>query len=398
MESNLTVKAPTIHRARLAWSLYINYFIHGFGLIILAQNMTSLGAAWNSPLKIVSFVISGVGIGRLLSYLINGFLADLSSRKAFVLLGMSAYLAFAIGIPFSHNIYVAYFFAILAGIANSALDAGTYTTFVELNGGNGAATILIKAFMSAGEFVLPLLIAQLTANGLWFGWSFMTMAALVVINFVLILPLSFPLPNQSPAQEGSGEKKVKPNWVTTIALVLYGYTSMAVMIWFTQWISLFAADSLHFSDGQAHFLLSLYSLGSISGVMLIFALLKRNVKETHLLISMNVIAVLALLGVLVGTSTVMVQVASFVFGLSAAGGIMQVGLTLFMRFFPHHRGMVTREYYFFGSIASFTVPLITGVLSTTSMRAAMTGDLVVGLIGSALMLVVLISERGRHHG
>ncbi|MDN3536861.1 hypothetical protein QPX96_02575 [Limosilactobacillus fermentum] len=55
-------------------------------------------------------------------------------------------------------------------------------------------------------------------------------------------------------------------------------------------------------------------------------------------------------------------------------------------------------YYFFGSIASFTVPLITGVLSTTSMRAAMTGDLVVGLIGSALMLVVLISERGRHHG
>ncbi|MEE6662620.1 hypothetical protein P0N62_04930 [Limosilactobacillus fermentum] len=60
--------------------------------------------------------------------------------------------------------------------------------------------------------------------------------------------------------------------------------------------------------------------------------------------------------------------------------------------------MVTGEYYFFGSIASFTVPLITGALSTTSMRAAMTGDLVVGLIGSALMLVVLISERGRHHG
>ncbi|SJM45739.1 hypothetical protein FM123_00245 [Limosilactobacillus fermentum] len=115
----------------------------------------------------------------------------------------------------------------------------------------------------------------------------------------MILPLFFPLPNQSPAQEGSGEKKVKPNWVTTIALVLYGYTSMAVMIWFTQWISL-------------------------------FALLKRNVKETHLLISMNVIAVLALLGVLVGTSTVMVQVASFVFGISAAGGIMQVGLPLFM--------------------------------------------------------------------
>ncbi|WP_423465584.1 MFS transporter [Limosilactobacillus fermentum] len=160
------------------------------------------------PLKIVSFVISGVGIGRLLSYLITGFLADLFSRKAFVLLGMSAYLAFAIGIPFSHNIYVAYFFAILVGIANSALDAGTYTTFVELNGGNGAATILIKAFMSAGEFVLPLLIAQLTANGLWFGWSFMTMAALVVINFVLILPLSFPCLTKVRPKKAAEKKRL----------------------------------------------------------------------------------------------------------------------------------------------------------------------------------------------
>lgn len=49
MESNLTVKAPTIHRARLAWLLYINYFIHGFGLIILAQNMTSLGRLGTAP-------------------------------------------------------------------------------------------------------------------------------------------------------------------------------------------------------------------------------------------------------------------------------------------------------------------------------------------------------------
>lgn len=49
----------TTAKRRLSVSLYLNYLVHGMGLIILAQNMNSLGTAWNQPIKIVSFVISG---------------------------------------------------------------------------------------------------------------------------------------------------------------------------------------------------------------------------------------------------------------------------------------------------------------------------------------------------
>ena len=274
----------TTAKRRLSVSLYLNYLVHGMGLIILAQNMNSLGTAWNQPIKIVSFVISGIGIGRLISYLITGFLSDKISRKFFVELGMFCYAVFALGMPMTKNIWIAYFFAILAGVANSSLDAGTYTTFVEMNGGNGAYTILIKAFVSVGEFILPILVTILAGQGMWFGWSFMAMVILLAINFCLILPLKFPVANQadgSAVNERESEIKGVAKKVMTGALVVYGYSSMALMIWFTQWITMFAQQTMHMSDGAAHFLLSLYSIGSITGVLVLFALLGRNVKESH---------------------------------------------------------------------------------------------------------------------
>ena len=128
--------------------------------------MTALGQVWQAPLKIVSFVISGIGIGRLLAYLITGYLADKFSRKFFVYLGMACYLAFALATPFAKNVYFAYFLAILAGIANSALDAGTYTTFAEM--GSQKSNILLKA-------------------------------AILVVNAILLAPLKFPAPRQNNA-------------------------------------------------------------------------------------------------------------------------------------------------------------------------------------------------------
>lgn len=386
----------TVAKQRLSVSLYLNYLIHGMGMIILAQNMNSLGAAWHQPIKIVSFVISGIGIGRLISYLITGFLSDKISRKFFVEVGMFCYAAFALGMPLTKNIGLAYAFAILAGVANSSLDAGTYTTFVEMNGGNGAYTILIKAFVSVGEFILPILVTILANQGMWFGWSFMAMVVLLIINFCLILPLKFPVANRANG-DAVHEQDAKINGtakkIMTGALIVYGYSSMALMIWFTQWITMFAQQTLHMSNGAAHFLLSLYSIGSITGVLVLFALLGHNVKESHLLLVVNMIALVSLLVIMQSEQSLLMQIASFTFGLSAASGIMQTGLTIFMKLYPTHRGMITGVFYFFGSIASFTVPIITGMLSDINMAAVMAGDLVMAGIGILVAAIVMAAEK-----
>ncbi|GGI62416.1 MFS transporter [Limosilactobacillus caviae] len=391
----MPIAESQINKRRLSLSLYMNYLIHGFGIIILAQNMVALGGTWQVPIKTVSFVISGIGIGRLVAYLITGTLADMLSRKLFVFIGMACYLIFALGMVTTHSIPVAYGLAILAGIANSALDAGTYTTLVEMNDGKGYDTILIKGFVSIGEFILPLIVAALSANNLWFGWSFIVMAVLTIANMVNMSTVKFPkiqrVTLRHHQQTISQSKKSLRKIFATILLLGYGYTSMAVMIWFTQWITLFAQKSLGYGNLTAHTLLSLYSVGSIIGVITLFILLKRNINEMTLLISLNLVAVIALLIILIeGNNINLVSIASLVFGFSAAGGIMQTGLTVFMNLYPHHRGMVTGAFYFFGSIASFTVPLITGVLSTHSIQLAFAGDLAVALSGTVLMVVLAL--------
>lgn len=41
-----------------------------------------------------------------------------------------------------------------------------------------SANIVVKAFVQAGQFLLPFMIAFILANNLWYGWSFI---ALIVI-------------------------------------------------------------------------------------------------------------------------------------------------------------------------------------------------------------------------
>ncbi|USS89144.1 MFS transporter [Fructilactobacillus cliffordii] len=385
-----------IYKRRLSWSLYFNYFIHGFALIILAQNMTSLATSWQTTIAVVSYVMSGVGIGRLIAYPLTGLLADRLSRKLFVYLGMVGYLIFALGMVLTPNLVIAYGLAIIAGMSNSALDTGTYTTLVELNDGNGAGTVLIKAFMSAGEFILPLIVVALHDHRWWYGWSFVLMALLLVINLVNLIPLHFPKVQAVTDTETTSVQPVLTSnrrGIVTALLLVYGFTSMAVMIWFTQWITLFAQQSLHFSTGLAHLLLSLYSIGSISGVLVLYWLLKRQVAEKLLLVILNGGALVSLLMVSWGQLPVVVAIGSILFGFCASGGVMQTGLTLFMKLYPRHRGLVTGLFYFFGSLASLLVPLLSGWLSQTSIRSAFSADVLVAVLGVGLTLVTFLLLR-----
>lgn len=398
METSLShTAASTTWRLKL--TLYLNYFIHGMGLIILAQNMPSLASSWQVPLATVSFIISGIGIGRLIAYPLTARFADRFSRRTFVTIGMTCYLVFALGMLIQPAIPLAYGLAILAGVANAALDAGTYPLLVELNHGKGSGTVLLKGVVSAGEFTLPLLVASLTTNHWWFGWSFIAFAALLVLNFANLATVTFP-PAATTTSQAQGGQGTKPAILATGLLLAYGYLSMALMIWFTQWITLFAQRNLQLTTTNAHFLMSLYSIGSILGVGLLFVLLNRPGHERTILVIFNLIASLALLGLLaLGSHPLIAAACALIFGMSAAGGIMQTGLTLFMHLLPNRSGLVTSCFYFFGSLASFTVPLITGHLAKASIRLAFGGDLVIGCLATLVCLGLCLAwpKGGRTH-
>lgn len=66
---------------------------------------------------------------------------------------------------------------------------------------------------------------------------------------------------------------------------------------------------------------------------------------------------------------------------------MQVGLTIFSSMFPHAKGRVTAIFFSFGSIASFTVPIFTGMLSNVGTAYALRSDLVIASFSLVLWII-----------
>ena len=113
-----------------AAGLYLNYLIHGMGVLLITLNMAHLQEQWGTDKAGVSIVISSLGIGKLAT-IVTGFLSDRFGRKPFIYLGILSYLIFFVGILLTKNIYLAYVFGIMAGLANSFLDSGTYPALME---------------------------------------------------------------------------------------------------------------------------------------------------------------------------------------------------------------------------------------------------------------------------
>jgi Arabinose efflux permease len=380
-----------------AISIYLNYFVHGIGVIILAQNMDQLASHWNTTTAGVAVVISSLGIGRLLVLLVSGALSDKFGRKPFVLLGMLTYLLFFGGILISPSITVAYIFGILAGIANSFLDSGTYPALMEMfPESKGTANVIIKAFISAGQFLLPFMVSFLITNKIWYGWSFILCIAILVLNGIFLLFAGkFPeVAKKEEVKEEKVEKKTSKGniWIDGTLFILYGYIAQATFYLVSQWLSQYGEKVANMGATSSHALISYYSIGSLVCVFVTAALARKAVKEIQFLGVYTLISFVSLLLMYLVPSPVMCSIMSFIVGFSAAGGVLQLGLTVMAEFFPSGKGTITGFFYTAGSIASFTIPLFTGMMASNIANIILF-DVVIALIG--FVLAVLITLRYR---
>lgn len=379
-----------------AVSLYLNYFIHGMGVIILAQNMDVLAKQWNTNTGGVAIVISSLGIGRLIVLLVSGFLSDKFGRKPFVILGIVTYLLFFGGIITSSSIIIAYIFGILAGIANSFLDSGTYPALMEMfPKAKGTANVIIKAFISAGQFGLPLFISFLVAGNYWYGWSFIFCIVVLAVNLAFMLfSGKFPVANQNVAEDETPvEVQAKGNlWIDGTLFILYGYISQATFYLVSQWLSQYGAKVADMSDASSRALISYYSVGSIVCVLVTAALAKKAVKEIQFLGVYTLLSFLSLLIMYLFPNAIICSIMSFVVGFSAAGGVMQLGLTVMSSFFPKGKGAITGAFYTAGSIASFTIPIITGTMSD-NLAGIFLFDVVIALLGFIIAMLITMRYR-----
>ena len=380
----------------LCLSLYLNYFVHGIGVLILAQNMDSLAARWGSLADVMS-VIGMLGIGRLIVLFVSGKLSDKYGRKPFVLLGMITYIAFFLGILVSPTTAVACVFGILAGIANSFLDAGTYPALIESYPESASTvTVLLKAFISAGQFLLPLFIGVLVMMNAWYGWSFIVAAVILALTFAIMLKMGFPAMNQvgnsdkNDAAEAPVEAPKSKWYLEGICFVLYGYISQATFYLISQWLTKYGVAVAQMPDLAARSLMSYYSIGSLACVFFTAFITKKGVRPITLLVVYTLISTLAIGGLYYYPSASLAPILSAVVGFSAAGGVMQLGLVMMTEMFPKGKGTMTGIFYTTGSIASFTIPVVTGYMADSGINSIMGLDAAIALAGFIVACIIYV--------
>ncbi|EFO5565559.1 MFS transporter, partial [Escherichia coli] len=270
-----------------ALGLYFNYLVHGMGVILMSLNMASLETLWQTNAAGVSIVISSLGIGRLSVLLFAGLLSDRFGRRPFIMLGMCCYMAFFFGILHTNNIIIAYVFGFLAGMANSFLDAGTYPSLMEaFPRSPGTANILIKAFVSSGQFLLPLIISLLVWAELWFGWSFMIAAGIMFINALFLYRCTFPPHpgHRLPViKKTTSSTEHRCSIIDLASYTLYGYISMATFYLVSQWLAQYGQFVAGMSYTMSIKLLSIYTVGSLLCVFITAPLIRNTVRPTTLL-------------------------------------------------------------------------------------------------------------------
>ena len=375
-----------------AAGLYLNYLIHGMGVLLITLNMANLQEQWGTDRAGVSIVISSLGIGKLAT-IVTGFLSDRYGRKPFIYLGILSYLIFFFGILLTKNIYMAYFFGILAGMANSFLDSGTYPALMESFPNSASrANVLIKAFVSAGQFLLPFIISLLLWANMWFGWSFIIAAILIVLSGIYLIKMPFPdhRAKKDVVEQSSVTATLQPDasMMDMIIFTLYGYIGMATFYLVSQWLAQYGQFVAGIPYESAIKLLSIYTAGSLTCVFVTATFVKNVINSAVAMVLYTAISAISLLVVCLFPTPFIVTGFAFVIGFSAAGGVLQLGATIMAMSFPSGKGKATGIFYTAGSIASFTIPLITAKLSKISIASIMWFDLIIAIIGFVIALYI----------
>ena len=382
--------------------LYINYFVHGMGAIILAQNMDYLANQLNTDSAGIAFVISGLGIGRLIVLFVMGALSDKFGRKPFVFLGGLFYIGFLLGILISPNLEVAFLFAILGGIANSTLDAGTYPALMEsFPKATGTASILTKAAIAGGQFVLPIVMTMIIAFKAYYGWSFLFCVAILALNALAVLKMPFPNHKQPAAEEiadESIEKETKPLpklkqkanfWIEGICFIIIGYTSTATFYLVSIWLPKFSESVAMMSPSASAQTISYYAMGTLTSVILTSILVKSLIRPVYIVFVYPCLSAIMLFVLFLFPSPMLCMAGGFILGFTAAGGVLQLALTTMSEFYPEGKGKVLGIFFTSSSLATFSIPVITGIISKSSIANIILLDAFIAVLGTVLASVII---------
>lgn len=373
-----------------AFVMYISFFIHGIGVSILGQYKQNFAGQWGAKkladgtfdVGTVLIVIAALGLGRLLTLPVAGPISDRFGRKASALTGVLCYAIYFVGIVFSPNMYVAYAFAIIGGAANSFIDTGVIPACLEiLVESSGLATIFTKLGVSLGQLALPAMIGFVATNSLSFKSIFFLMAALILIDGILIAFMPLPPMNSNVKNASKGETHKMKFTPASIALIAIGFTCTST---FQLWLNCNQEFAKMVGMEDPSRIQSFYSAGTIIAVLLTAYMMKKNIKAIKFLVVYPTIAAIMLAIVYIVKTPSICLIGGFVVGFSAAGGVLQMATATANDMFPTNKGKITSIIMIASSLANYIILNVAGIITKS---AGINGPMYVILLNIGITII-----------
>ena len=219
--------------------------------------------------------------------------------------------------------------------------------------------------------------------------------AIFVINGLFLLKLQFPAHKVEKAEvkEESVSESNEPKsnfWIEGIALILIGFTATATFYIIQNYLPTYGQEVAGMEKSAALKLISLYSAGSFTAVVVTSILVAKWIKQVRFVFVYPLISLVMLVLLYLFPSPMMCVVGSFVIGYSAAGGVLQLALTTMSELFPKNKGTITGIVYTASSLASSVLPALIGVIASSNVSNIMLLNIVITAIGVVLALIVNI--------
>ncbi len=382
-----------------ALAVYLSYFIHGMAVIMISQHKPFFLEHWSNETGAgVAYAISAIGLGKLLTQYLGGWLADRSGRRPSLIIAMLMYAAFFFGLAFAPSWIVASLLGFLFGCANSVVDGGAYPTLMEVFPRvAGSANVAVKAFIAGGQYLLPVIIGMIITRSLQWNIALLVAAAIILALFVLMLLVPFPDYKAIAAENAASSTTDEPASapvsklaVEGVAIIAMGFTTLG-SFWLAQnALPDFGKSLAGMSDVAAAGLTSTYALGSLISVFVTTVLVAKAIKPVYFLVIGPLGTVLGHLGLAFFSTSGAFQVSAFLIGFFASGGLLQLLINVMAELFPGGKGKTTGMVFTASSLASFLLPLLSGILNQNILAVVWMGT---GVTVLGLVLGILVNIR-----
>lgn len=352
--------------------LYFTYLIHGIGVSILSQYKSDFAQQWGAStlsdgtldVSIVLTVIAALGLGRLVSLPLAGPFSDKFGRKASGIIGIFCYILYFIGIVFSPNMYVAYFFALLGGVANSFIDTCVYPSLMEIFTKKGeVANLFVKFTISAGQFLLPFMIGFVAASSMSYTALFYLSAILLTVALLLLFICKFP--DKKASNKVEKDRPIKKEKLKLSAagwaIIAIGFTCTST---FQLWLNANQELGKLYGMTDPSKIQSFYALGTICAILLTTVLINKKVFTSVQIIAIYpAISAIMLLIIYFVKVPVILLIGGFVLGYAAAGGVLQLVTSLAVEMSPENGGKMTSIVMIASSLANYVILTLAGMIT-----------------------------------